>query len=391
MINKIDELKTTYLCSAGGVGGAGKDFTIGKIVSFLDDIASTDKNATTLKDIVNVAIYELYYSTLKEKFNLSDSPSVSGSFTKPIFSENEFEDIKNDNSYKLPFDKNLSVREVLQTLGTDVIRNISTDFHVKMLSRRIIASEVPFIFITDARFDNEYNFVKDFNSKNTPSEKMDYLRSISVFEEDTLPSRQQIRDDLAASLGDNDLSNILATLLIDCFYDEKFLVNSYTHAQQMDNDSLQKSHVYSHDFLTELKDGALFVLRDSTRDVPNHSSEKHNNDIIASIPGLPQHSVFHNEFTPIEDNPQFKTIIEYLMTKAANNYYLSGELILADDIVISDSMPNTFSSLSKIISTAKLVPSKLKEVISNYHTQYEAKLPTTANKNPRQDEKNKPK
>lgn len=364
-----NKLNTSYLCATGGIGGAGKDFTVGGITTFMGSIASTDKNATTLKDIVNQSLFNTFHAHVKESYRDAETP-VSAQFNNNSYSDNYFEEIKNNNSYKLPIDKNLSVRQVLQILGTDVIRNISTDFHVKMLARRILTNESKFVFITDSRFPNEYNFVKSFNSKVSQQEKLDFLSSIAVFEQESLPSKEKIESQIIELLGDNDFSKEISKLLVACFYDSNYLVKSYTTSQTLDNESLQGAHEYSNVFLKELRSGALFVLRDSNRDLPNHSSEKYNNDVIRSIPGAPEDSVFLNNVSPIEDNKQFKAVIEYLILKAAKNYYNDGLLVLDMDIAITDSLPNSIDSLGKIIASASTVPEELSYVLKKYHTQY---------------------
>lgn len=377
-INK-QNLDTTYLCATGGIGGAGKDFTISSITSFFSEIASIDKNATTLKEIVNVAIYNLYNDYISDSFP-GKSEVTSKQFNVPIFSEDVFEDIKNNNDFKLPFEKNYSVREVLQLLGTDVIRDISTDFHVKMLARRILNNPSQFVFITDARFSNEYNFVKTFNAMASVDDKINFLNDISVFEEDELPSRSDMKDKIQLLFGDNEFSLQIMNLLAECFYNDEYLVKSYNSSQESANSLLQHDHVYSHDFASELKQGALFVLRESSRDLPTHSSEKHNIDIITSIPGNPEDAVFNNDITPITENEQFKSVIEFLIIKASSNYFLSNDLELSDDMVINDHMPTNIISLIKIISKAKSVPQPLIDILEMFQNQYPEKLIKQKNK-----------
>lgn len=369
-MNKSNNIPdTTYICATGGIGGAGKDFTIDSILSFLPGVASIDKNATTLKEIVNVAIYELFKEDILTHNPINDDSCTSSQFQKPMFSDKDFEDLKNNNSYKLPFDGNLSVREVLQVLGTDVIRSISTDFHIKMLARRVSSSTSQFIFVTDSRFSNEYNFVKEFNKK-PDDEKHDFLNSISLFERNGLPTQEDLKIQIETLFGTNKFSTSIHTLLSDCFYDENYLVDVYSDTHNQHNQLLLNEHVYSHNFTNELKSGALFVLRDSTRDLPNHSSEKHNTDIIESIPASPELSVFNNATTPITDNIQFKQIIEFLIIKSALNFYNKNELLLSDDIIMNTDLPSSISSLSKILSTAKSVPTELLKMIDIYESTF---------------------
>jgi hypothetical protein len=59
-----------------------------------------------------------------------------------------------------------SPRQILQWLGTDILRNhINQDFFVMNMKQRIEASQAEFIIISDVRFDNEAEFIRSLGGK----------------------------------------------------------------------------------------------------------------------------------------------------------------------------------------------------------------------------------
>lgn len=67
---------------------------------------------------------------------------------------------------KIPY-WNMSPREMAQQLGTEACRKgIRDDIWIKSLESSILASEVDIAFITDVRFDNEAEFVRQFEWSN---------------------------------------------------------------------------------------------------------------------------------------------------------------------------------------------------------------------------------
>lgn len=55
-----------------------------------------------------------------------------------------------------------SPRQILQWLGTDILRNkIGEDFFLKLMKKRIESSSKKYIIIPDVRFDNEALFIKE--------------------------------------------------------------------------------------------------------------------------------------------------------------------------------------------------------------------------------------
>ncbi len=59
-----------------------------------------------------------------------------------------------------------SPRQILQWLGTDILRNhINQDFFVMNMKQRIDASKAEYIVISDCRFDNEAEFIRSLGGK----------------------------------------------------------------------------------------------------------------------------------------------------------------------------------------------------------------------------------
>lgn len=59
-----------------------------------------------------------------------------------------------------------SPREILQWLGTDILRTqINEDFFVMNMKQRIESSEADYIIISDVRFDNEAEFIRSLGGK----------------------------------------------------------------------------------------------------------------------------------------------------------------------------------------------------------------------------------
>lgn len=59
-----------------------------------------------------------------------------------------------------------SPREILQWMGTDVLRNnIADDFFVRRARHRILESSADYVIVTDVRFDNEAELVKSMGGE----------------------------------------------------------------------------------------------------------------------------------------------------------------------------------------------------------------------------------
>lgn len=59
-----------------------------------------------------------------------------------------------------------SPRQVLQWLGTDILRNqVNQDFFLMNMKQRIDSSKADLIIITDIRFDNESEFIRSLGGK----------------------------------------------------------------------------------------------------------------------------------------------------------------------------------------------------------------------------------
>ena len=71
----------------------------------------------------------------------------------------EDEDFKN----KILSDWNITPRELMQKLGTDFCRNLNPKVWINLLDQEIAWSDHDFIVITDVRFQNEVNYIKNMN------------------------------------------------------------------------------------------------------------------------------------------------------------------------------------------------------------------------------------
>ena len=59
-----------------------------------------------------------------------------------------------------------SPREILQWLGTDILRtHVNQDFFVMNMKQRIDLSKAEYIIISDVRFDNEAEFIRSLGGK----------------------------------------------------------------------------------------------------------------------------------------------------------------------------------------------------------------------------------
>jgi len=109
--------------------------------------------------------------------------------------EDVFEALKNDGNLKFVVGKDIdnkdvciSIREMLQKLGTDIIRDVSQDFHIAMLARKMLDGDADVFAMGDVRFDNELLFVSSLNSFSTPDEKYNFLNSVAHLDESSLPT-----------------------------------------------------------------------------------------------------------------------------------------------------------------------------------------------------------
>lgn len=61
---------------------------------------------------------------------------------------------------------NKSPREIMQWLGTDILRNhINQNFFIMNMNQRIENSQADYIIVSDIRFDNEAEFIKSLGGK----------------------------------------------------------------------------------------------------------------------------------------------------------------------------------------------------------------------------------
>jgi len=339
--------KDKVVITTSGPAGSGKDYVLENLITEFDN---KDKFAKTIKDIINEII-----SNGNEKY-----------------SEEVFEEIKNNPNRKYKVgEKEITVREMLQILGTDVIREINPEFHIKMLARRLLKSDKLFHFIPDARFDNEFNFVVGLNKLETAAEKEEYLRAISLFEEEQLPLEIQLKNQIEDSFGENEFSNELFLKLKDKFYNPEYMVDSFNPTEKSMNDGIREKHNFT-TFEEDLKCGIIFINRDSDRELPDHSSEAKSVDRIRFLrdSGESQRLGFDNNITPLEENQQYKNIEEQMILKRALSLYKSSKLILPSHLIIIEGNPKNVKELGKILVQVEEVPLELEEVIEGYEGKF---------------------
>jgi hypothetical protein len=341
--------KDKVVITTSGPAGSGKDYVLENLITEFDN---KDKFAQTIKDIINEII-----SNGNEKY-----------------SEEVFEEIKNNPNRKYKVgEKEITVREMLQILGTDVIREINPDFHIKMLARRLLKSDKLFHFIPDARFDNEFNFVVGLNKLETPAKKEEYLRAISLFEEAQLPIEIQLKNQIEDSFGENEFSNELFLKLKDKFYNPEYMVESFNPTEKSLNEGIREKHNFT-TFEEDLKCGIIFINRDSDRELPDHSSEAKSVDRIRFLreSGESQRLGFDNNITPLEENQQYKNIEEQMILKRALSLYNSSKLILPSHLIIIEGNPKNINDLGKILDQVEQeeVPLELKSVIERYEDKF---------------------
>lgn len=124
-----------------GIAGAGKD-TFAAAVKELEDNTDIFAFAEPLKQaskiLFNFSHDQLYHPIAKEV--IDERWQLNG--------------------------KECCPREILQWLGTDVLRNhINQKFFVINMQQRIAASKAKYVIISDVRFDNEAEFIRDIGGK----------------------------------------------------------------------------------------------------------------------------------------------------------------------------------------------------------------------------------
>jgi len=323
--------KKIYLGS--GMAGSGKDFVIDSTKKFIfdednnattNDIIKKDKFANTMKSILMRLVDSSLKTQVLENIGSTFIDVDDDNIKKNIFKDSEiteegFEFIKNGTvKFDIGHGKDVTIREMLQNLGTEVIRGIDKDFHVKMLARRLIDAKSSVIVIPDARFDNEFEFVIRYNELKSEGERRSYLVDISTYNSST------DMDDVSNSISmiyDNPVKesgyiNHIKKELNVLFNNVAYITDDYDQTEEnknlRDQERVDESKC---DFMSDLESGVVFVKRKSDRDMPEgapHPSEIkaiEKTKIIDSKDGRDELYCFVNETTPIGDNPQFLVLV----------------------------------------------------------------------------------
>ena len=328
-----NELQPVSATAINGAAGCGKDFLAAAIKSELEyghvDV-TIDKFANTMKSMLNEIFSEIFKDDIANILNKPiDDIWPNGQL---VMSDDEFEIIKNNGNCKFKVssepDTLASIRQVLQILGTDVIRNIEPNFHIAQLSRRMLDNPNTHFLIPDARFDNENLFVKNLNILESQAERIDYLSAVASLEKNKLPDMSEVYSVLIEKFGDGDLAKKI-TEKIECyFYDERFIVDSLNNRTKDIMDSMGKPYFFSK-FRGDSEKGNIAIYRGEDQSVdrkmdPNDKSHKSEagNDGIANLyesSKTPTENVFVNNEDPINKNPQFSIVIEDIICRCDKN------------------------------------------------------------------------
>ena len=314
--------------------GAGVPSDLEMALVFYTDAAEHSKGT-------NINIYEdslTKIASLQEKLisniPLSEHPCATS------LSEETFEALKNDGNLKFTVGKDengsdikSSIREVLQVLGTDIIRDVSKNFHIAMLSRKMLKSDSDLFALADVRFDNELLFVSTVNSFPTIEQKYDFLNSVATLCESDLPLMDDLSKQLEDEFGTGNLTTVLYDGLVDCFYNPDFTTDSFS-SKQLDHQSLldgeymfdsppfnpefdNHGNDYEDVLIKNLRLGVIPLSRGNSSDRAmdsTHNSEQKSVQIdkIVNDSSLPQGTVFLNNTTPIADNAQYRMMTDII-------------------------------------------------------------------------------
>ena len=277
-------------------------------------------------------------SSIKAKLISSPPPATTSSYATSL-SEEAFEALKNDGNLKFNVGKaedgsdiSKSIREILQILGTDIIRNVSKNFHIAMLARKMIESDADVFGLGDVRFDNELLFVSALNSFSTPDEKYNFLNSIAHLDESTLPSSSELEEKLKSLLGTGALLEVMHEALMGHFYDPKYTKTSSESIDDMsyllegeyefDNPPPNPSFEHKQDpyqpcFVSNAQVGIIPISRGNVADRgmdTSHNSELKALEIdkIVSSTPFPDGFVFMNNAGSLTENKQYFILKELI-------------------------------------------------------------------------------
>lgn len=186
------------LLAITGSAGAGKSVAANFISNKID--SKQESFAGFIKNIVNEAICSNPKMALLIKY-------AGYEIKNDRLSDDQFEDLKNNNNVLLEVSPGIrmSVRSILQQLGTDVLRKISTDFHLKVLAHKMLNDEHPseLVIVPDVRFKNELNFVQLYNMA---ADKQFFLTKLAALSPESGITREQIQNNIYSIFGNSEFS-----------------------------------------------------------------------------------------------------------------------------------------------------------------------------------------
>jgi hypothetical protein len=322
-----------------GVAGSGKDYVSDAIIEEFPYRSEKLKNASFMKDMLNEAISKVF---LKRKKKLS---------------EEEFESMKNDNEV-FPIDPEMNVREMLQYLGTDIIRSISPHFHVKQLASSMLKTDKKIILVPDVRFPNEEKFIEQYNKLQSNAEKQIYLKEVSSFTPDQFLSLEGSLDKMKEMFGDNDFTNYI----YDYLRNNIVVENKPEKIEKIEEREglLSEPVEYPGNFDDALRAGMMFVLRDSDRDLDtSHSSESYNVDMAKESKSLddPSQLVFENN-NNILKNKQFVTVIKQIILELIRTRPTEKEYVYSEELVNKVESTNSLLELRILMDEIRTIDTK---------------------------------
>ena len=272
-----------HIVAIVGEAGVGKD----KIAEHLTGkmSARTDKYADFIKTIVNEALCD-------PDNDIADQIRKAGYEIEPNnrMTVSELEEIKNDKNLKLEVSPGnyLSVRDILQLLGTEVIRDINPEFHVKSLALRMLNGRTGHktLLVPDARFPNELKFIQQYNKA---TDKTLFLQNVAqVAPKDKLDQEGVLRK-LYQIFGRGEFANLLYKRI---FQQHLNMQNTYDKDRFLLKETYLNSDVGIEETLERNVSAGLLVIKPAgDREIERldekaaqHSSEDFAKELIATTP-----------------------------------------------------------------------------------------------------------
>lgn len=314
--------------------GIGVPLNLDTALDFYTDAAEISKNAD--RTIYSDSLLKISTTEDKLRSTTTDAKPIEPSKSMP---EDVFEGLKNDGNLKFVVGKDannndvrISIREMLQKLGTDIIRDVSKNFHIAMLARKMLDSDADVFAMGDVRFDNELLFVSTLNSLSTPEEKYNFLNSVAHLDESSLPTPSELEDKLKELFGDGPLLSTINESLIEHFYDPKYTRTSDNSVDDMshllsgeyefDNPPTNESLPLGQDpyqdcFTSNCQVGIVPISRgngaDRAMDTTHDSELKalQIDEIVAGSP-FPDGFVFMNNVDSLPENKQYFLLKDFI-------------------------------------------------------------------------------